>query len=115
MGRSRHTKCLEDIVNNIGIVGLNKRNTSWIIPEGVWYIDNSIQLHKLCDLVVGMHDRTAIPIEIKATRNYNKKAIEQLYAGKQLAEDYMHYEVTEGKIVYYGRGIYQVRNIDLRG
>ena len=104
---NKHSYYLEKIINRPYLIKENKASIEWILSEGIWMPNKSTQLNILCDLIFVYYDKTAVAVELKASRKHKNHAKDQIYAGGEFITDVLGLTCKYGKIVYYGRKNYE--------
>jgi hypothetical protein len=102
-----HDTYLENLIDNLNILGENRKEIEWIMKDGVWKEKGTLKKIKLCDLLVGYYDGHAIPIELKGSKKQFLSAKKQVTSGKEFLENELNLFVPYGKIVIFNEGIYE--------
>ena len=102
-----HDMYLENLIDNLNLLGENRRGIEWIMKDGVWKEKNSLNKIKLCDLLIGYYDGHAIPIELKGSKKQFLSAKKQVTSGKNFLEKELDLFVPYGKIVIFNKGFYE--------
>lgn len=100
-----HDYYLDELVNQLELIGENRREIRWIMKDGIWQPDG-FERKKLCDLICVYKDRV-VPIELKGSRKKRKKAREQIQSGMDFAKYELGMDAPYGKFVVYGKGRYR--------
>ena len=87
-------------------VGLSLDEIVSVIPEPVWYIDNSHEQHTLCDYIIILQNQIAIPAELKGSRHQRHKAKSQLKAGQEYINQVLDMYCQVGLFLVYDGGVY---------
>jgi hypothetical protein len=111
---SKHSFYLDELVNHLSSIDEYKTEISWIFKEGIWYQNRSSNLRSLCDLILVRYDRTAVPIELKGSRQKRHKALSQMEQGKYFIENELQMKCNYGKFVVYTRNTYVHETINYR-
>jgi hypothetical protein len=102
-----HDAYLENLIDNLNLLGENRKEIEWIMKDGVWKEENSLNKIKLCDLLIGYYDGHAIPIELKGSKKQFLSAKKQVTSGKNFLENELGLFVPYGKIVVFDKGFYE--------
>jgi hypothetical protein len=108
-----HSKNLDKLVQNMQLIDEDINHIDWIMREGIYFHNNSNNQKKLCDILVGYHNKEGLCIELKRSNKNEEKAILQLLYGKELMEKLLGYNNIRGKVVYYGTGTFKYNSINL--
>ncbi|WP_298753761.1 hypothetical protein [uncultured Arcobacter sp.] len=106
-----HDQYLENLVTHLNLVGEKREEISWIIKDGIWMYDNSVQYHKLADLICVYQHPYVSAIELKGSKGQRTKAKKQLDSTAQFINDILGIHDFGLKIVYYTNGNYSFENI----
>lgn len=102
---ARHDKKLEDLVNNLHLIGEDIESIVWLFKDGNFYKPNTCNQRKCCDIIAGYNDYSVLLAELKGSKAKRDKAILQLQSSEDLINKYFRdYYVGSKKIVYYGNG-----------
>jgi hypothetical protein len=97
----RHSFYLSNLVRNLGLVGVKHRNIQTVIKEPEWFYGPEHQQHELCDLLVGLNDRTFVPIELKGSKGKRDKALSQIASGHEYCHKVFRATTNFGLFVVY--------------
>jgi hypothetical protein len=104
-----HEWHLEQIVKRPFLIGIEWRDISIIIPEPRWFKDN-LQL-SICDVIYGLHDNSAIAVELKHSYNHKDKALEQINQGRRYILENTNFNYKGGLFVVYDFGRFRVERV----
>lgn len=97
-----HKGALEYLVNHLDVIGIDRKDISWIVKEPQLYICGKIEQCKSCDIVVGYsHYGDADLIELKHSYEQMNKANIQLNNTKKYFLDEIGYNVNNKYVVFY--------------
>lgn len=97
-----HAFFLQRIVYDLSLINEDKYKTKWIMREGIYLQDDTLNNNKLSDLIIGYQDFNLSLVELKRSTKRRTKALEQLISSKELVTDcFNNYNIKAAKIVYY--------------
>jgi len=104
-----HDHYLNNLINRLYEVDENLYQMKWIMKDGVWLHEDSLDRHKLCDLIC-IYDGFGVPIELKGDKKKRNNAVEQIRSGQHFIRDELELECSYGRfVVYTVNGYYQER------
>jgi len=74
-----------------------------VIPEPIWYPDDTYSMHTLCDYIIMFDDHSAISAELKGNYNQKSKAVKQIKAGKEYINTVLNMEYRYGLFIVYNK------------
>lgn len=105
-----HDYYLNNLIHHFDKVDENINGMEWIMKDGIYLKKDSNEKFKLCDLIIGLYDKTGLLIELKGSKKKKSRAIPQLYGGDEVLRK-MGYDDNRMKIVYYINGKYEFEEI----
>ena len=121
--RIGHEICLDTIIHNSNLIGIQEKWIESILKEPILYQDNKLEYQKMCDIIMTFKDRgyvpefyraMAQPMEAKASIGRKKKAEQQLKNGRVYIEQIMNREsTTTGLLIIYNCLPYEIYQINL--
>lgn len=109
-----HTKNLERIIHDLGLIDESPEHIHSIIREPKWYDEKTSNELSLCDLFLIYEDSSFRPIELKKCELKRDKGIFQLLQGFKFGVDELGVEwFRPGKLVYYGGGSIRSEEIEI--
>lgn len=101
-----HNAFLERLITHLGDIGEHPRRMRWIMKEGIYLKEDSIEYRPFPDLICVYKDY-GIPIEIKGSRQKKTKGLKQLCQGALFILNELELECPYGRFVTYrGRSQY---------
>ena len=110
----RHNYYLEQLVERLEEIDERRNRVHWILKDGIWHRNYSTEKHKLADLILAYYDGTAVPVELKGSKDKKDKAIEQLKSSYWFIKKVLNLECYFGKFVVYGDNKYEYETIMFR-
>ena len=111
-----HSFYLDELVKNLESIDENPLKLQWILKEGLWYHKGSTALYSLCDLILVYYDGYGVPVELKGSKNGDKKskARNQARAGRNFVVNVLGKQCSYGKIVFYDNKKYDFELVRFR-
>lgn len=101
-----HNRYLERLVGNLGLVGEDTRDISWIMREGIWLREDR-SYRPFPDLIVvhrpSQTEDYGVPIELKRS-GMRHHAMEQLKEGETFIKEVLGFDCPAMKYVQYETG-----------
>jgi len=94
-----HDFYLDELINKFDEIDESKKDIAWIMRNGIWIRQNSINFLKMPDLIVYHYDNHYSIIELKGNLNKKEKAKVQLYNG----ENFVRYFFRNNKGRYINK------------
>jgi len=93
-----HTKTLDYLTKHLNEIDEDPFGIRWIMREGIWMPDDSVDYSPFPDLIVG-YDEYAVPVELKLSYKHKDHAVKQLEEGKRWVEEHTNKYCQCGKFV----------------
>jgi hypothetical protein len=107
-----HDRYLDELCWRLPEIDENPYKVKWILKDGIWMPEDSVDRIELCDLVLAYYDGHGVPIELKGDHSKRNKAISQIQSGKRFIEDVLDMDCCYGKFVVYKNGKYIWERVD---
>jgi hypothetical protein len=108
-----HDRYLNELCWRLKDIDEDIYKVKWIMKDGIWMVDNSVDMRELCDLII-VYDGYGVPVELKGSMDKRNKATSQITSGSRFITDELGLDCSYGKFVVYNKDKYIWEIVALR-